>query len=597
MFVLRRRQPLLVAVVVLLAVLCSSLLGSAGWVGSASAADSPGAWTSAGSMSAYRNSASAVSLPGGRALVTGGYPALRTTEVFSSGSWSAGGSLLTGRMQHASVALADGRILVTGGVGRDASDNPVDLSSSEFYDPATNTVAPAPAMRHARRGHSMLLLPNGSVLAIGAAQSNLVPPEIFDPGTGSWTDAPSSTGRARSYPAVVLLRDGRVLAVSGDYLSATTAPNGTAEVFDPTTRRWTLVGSLNDQRFESYTTTLLLDGRVLVTGGNVYQRGLVDTAEVFDPATGQWTRTGAMSTVRSGHVAGLLPDGRVLVAGGADASKRLSSAEVWDPSTQAWTAAAPMDTVRNGDDVRAVSLTDGSLLVAGAFGSGASQRFVPAGQPAPTVSPTPTPSPTATASSIASPSPSPSPSPTASPVAAHAVPSVQVSPYVVKFGQPAYVTISGTPGATVDLYLRKYLGSFTKIRDGLVLDGAGQAVVATRPDMNLRFQARDRTVEQGSSLAGADGLATVEKSISTNVVRVGALRYTFSGSINPTHPGATVSLFRNGALLQSGIPVSSSRVYSVTTNLVAGTYSFQIRTGANAYNNASSSPAVSVRIS
>ena len=591
--VVPRPQPFAVA---LLAVLSSSLLSS-GLARSASAAEAAGVWTSAGSMSQYRNSASAVALPEGRALVTGGYPSVRTTERFSvsTGTWSAAGSLLVGRMQHASVALADGRILVTGGVGRDASDNPIDLSSSELYDPATDTFSAAPAMRHARRGHTMLLLPGGSVLAIGSAQSNLVPPEIFDPAAGAWTDVPSSSGRTRSYPAVVLLRDGRVLAVSGDYISATSAPNGTAEVLDPKTRQWTLVGSLNDQRFEGYTTTLLRDGRVLVAGGNVYQRALVDTAELFDPATGTWTRTGSMSTVRASHVAGLLPDGRVLVAGGSDASKRLASAEAYDPATQTWTAAAPMDTVRNGDDVRAVSLTDGSLLLAGAFGSGASQRFVPAAAasspaPAPPASSSsPSPTPTASASASASPSPSPT-------AAAHVVPSLQINPYVVRFGQPAYVTISGSPGATVDLYLRKYLGEFTKIRDGLVLDGNGQAVVATRPDMNLRFQARDRTVEQGSSLAGADGLMTVEKNISINVVRVSALRYTFSGSINPAHPGATVSLFRNGSLLRSGIPVNSSRVYSVTTNFAPGTFSFEVRTGANAYNNASVSPTRSLRI-
>lgn len=184
---------------------------------------------------------------------------------------------------------------------------------------------------------------------------------------------------------------------------------------------------------------------------------------------------------------------------------------------------------------------------------------------------------------------------TASP-ATNQVPSLTVSPFVVKYGETANVTIQGTPGAVVDLYIRKYGGSFTKIRNGLVLDGNGRLVVPTRPDMNLRFQAFDRTVEQGSSIGGTDGLMTVEKYISINVNRVSAGRYTFSGSINPSHPGASVSLFRNGSLMRSGIPVNSSRVYSFTTNLAPGTYSFQVRTGTTGWNNASGSPVRSVRV-
>lgn len=191
---------------------------------------------------------------------------------------------------------------------------------------------------------------------------------------------------------------------------------------------------------------------------------------------------------------------------------------------------------------------------------------------------------------------SPAPAPATS-APAHRVPQVQVAPFVVRYGQPAYVTITGTPGATVDLYIRKYRADFVKIRDGLVLDGSGRTTVATRPDMNLRFLARDRTLSTPSSTAGTDGLMTVEKNVSLNVARVGVGRFTFSGSINPTHPGAVVHLYRNGVLLKASIPVDAARVYRWTGVLPPGTATYRVTSPTTGYNNVSHSPSRSLRTS
>ena len=52
--------------------------------------------------------------------------------------------------------------------------------------------------------------------------------------------------------------------------------------------------------------------------------------EVYDPATGTWTATGSLIGRRLYHTATLLPNGKVLVAGGFDDSGFLASAEVYD---------------------------------------------------------------------------------------------------------------------------------------------------------------------------------------------------------------------------------------------------------------------------
>jgi hypothetical protein len=50
---------------------------------------------------------------------------------------------------------------------------------------------------------------------------------------------------------------------------------------------------------------------------------------LYDPETG-WTATGSLATARESHTATLLPNGKVLVVGGAGGSGYLASAELYD---------------------------------------------------------------------------------------------------------------------------------------------------------------------------------------------------------------------------------------------------------------------------
>ena len=115
----------------------------------------------------------------------------------------------------------------------------------------------------------------------------------------------------------------------------------------------------------SHTATLLPNGRVLVAGG--WSNGAVASAELYDPATGAWTVTGALASARYSHTAVLLSDGKVLVAGGTGLAGPLGTAEIYDPSTGAWTATGAL-TARAGHT--ATLLPDGRVLVAGGQGAG-----------------------------------------------------------------------------------------------------------------------------------------------------------------------------------------------------------------------------------
>jgi N-acetylneuraminic acid mutarotase len=137
-----------------------------------------------------------------------------------------------------------------------------------------------------------------------------------------------------------------------------------AELYDPRTDSWATTGSMAEGR-SGATAILLPDGRVLAAGGwgatELFGPKLA-TAELYDPGTGTWTATGAMASARDGHAAVLLPTGKVLVAGGYDRD-RLASAELYDPISGLW---VPTGRLPERFITRIVLLLkDGRVLLAG----------------------------------------------------------------------------------------------------------------------------------------------------------------------------------------------------------------------------------------
>ena len=91
---------------------------------------------------------------------------------------------------------------------------------------------------------------------------------------------------------------------------------------------WMTTGSMSVARF-SHTATLLPNGKVLVAGGRSSFGTFLASAELYDPSSGTWATTGSMSVARDFHTATLLPNGMVLVAGGESSGVVLASAELY----------------------------------------------------------------------------------------------------------------------------------------------------------------------------------------------------------------------------------------------------------------------------
>ncbi len=241
------------------------------------------------------------------------------------GTWTATGSLNIGREGHTATLLPNGKVLVVGGAGF-GRGYARPLSSAELYDPASGSWTTTGSMINARLGHTATLLPNGKVLVASGDGGGA---ELYDPATGRWT----STGwlnTERYGHTATLLPNGKVLVAGGWTMLAARsrlfpAPSCTIRPVGA----WTTINSLNTARW-IHTATLLPNGKVLVAGGTNSSSGLPASAELYDRASGTWSTTSALNTGRYGHTATLLANGKVLVAAGAGAPAPLASAELYD---------------------------------------------------------------------------------------------------------------------------------------------------------------------------------------------------------------------------------------------------------------------------
>ena len=140
-----------------------------------------------------------------------------------------------------------------------------------------------------------------------------------------------------------------------------------------------------------HTATLLPDGKVLIAGGMRRNQDFYRSAELYDPTAGKFSPTGPMSIGRVGHIAVLLRSGKVLIAGGWVRMGGTDSAELYDPATGIWSAAGYLKNNRFGHT--ATLLASGQVLVAGGdvyFGSisSSTELYDPAGNTLGAVTPT-----------------------------------------------------------------------------------------------------------------------------------------------------------------------------------------------------------------
>jgi Kelch motif/Galactose oxidase, central domain len=240
---------------------------------------------------------------------------------------------------------------------------------------SVQVVGGPPSMLTPRADHTATLLNNGKVLIAGGRNVNaaglngLNTAELYDPVAKTFTASHGTMSTTRTRHTATLLLDGTVLLAGGDNSTTVT----TADIYDPSTDSFhATAGHMTTVRASGHGAALLPNGKVLIAGGDYppTNQGFPGTAELFDPATGTFTATGAMNEFREFPTVTLLHDGTVLVAGGGAGSlgsgidqTSLNSAELYDPAAGTFTTVSPMAVARAYHT--ATLLNDGSVLIAG----------------------------------------------------------------------------------------------------------------------------------------------------------------------------------------------------------------------------------------
>lgn len=286
-------------------------------------------------------------LPDGRILTAGGefasngkapkFAAIFDADALPSNPWTRVSDMHENRWYPTCTLLPSGKVAVFAGW---ITINPVSTADTpEVYDPGADSWSLMTSATRVQEVYPfMFVMPDGRLFDAGPHRDTF----FLDLSTWTWGSAIDSLlphcadSSAVMFDAVL----GRVLKAGGAPVASnpTGAATDMAVVFGgPTSPTWMQVGNLNLAR-RDHNMVVLPDGKVVAIGGGALPtpQSPVMRAEVFDPATGQWAVDPVgveMATPRWYHsTASLMDDGRVMTAGGNNDGVVCENAQYYVPA-------------------------------------------------------------------------------------------------------------------------------------------------------------------------------------------------------------------------------------------------------------------------
>src|SRR5262245_47913024 len=276
------------------------------------------------------------------------------------------------------IQLADGRTLIVGGniAAYDGLyDTTIfdpatrtytrvrDMSVKRWYPTATEL---ADGRIPTSPGYSIVQDRPGQPPPFSDASVNSLP-SIYDAKTNTWTDLTGAEMTTPLYPFLFVLGDGRVFDAG---------PDKTTRILDTATRTWSTVAT---SPIDGMSAVMYRPGKIMKAGrwadpdffgANTYNADGGTAVIDMNAASPTWRSTSSMAFARSYQNLTLLPDGTVLTSGGmttsdgTDLSKGVLPAEIWNPDTETWTTVAALQNPREYHST-ALLLPDGRVLMAG----------------------------------------------------------------------------------------------------------------------------------------------------------------------------------------------------------------------------------------
>ncbi len=255
--------------------------------------------------------------------------------------------------------LSDGRLLITGG----HIANSRGLPNASYYDPFRDAWTRLSDMNDGRWYPSSTTLGNGDVLVTSGSRSgggvNELP-QVWQVDANSWRNLNNAVLQLPLYPRQFLAPNGRVFFATYISRYLDTAGNGA----------WSTVATRIAPGRDNYGSACLYDnGKVLYAGGGDPP---LASCEVIDLNASQpaWRSVGSMQFPRRQHNLTILPDGQILATGGSSGAgfdninAPVLPVELWNPVTETWTTLASAARYRGYHSI-ALLLPDGRVLSAG----------------------------------------------------------------------------------------------------------------------------------------------------------------------------------------------------------------------------------------
>jgi len=230
---------------------------------------------------------------------------------------------------------------------------------------ATSGFTPTAGLSPGRYAACEALLGNGKVLIVGGYNGPALDSGVlYDPTSGTFSSVANTLSVARGHSTCTVLANGKVLIAGGSTADLFDGSNASAaaDLYDPATNMFSATGSLKAAR-TGIVAALLGNGKVLIPGGiGSAPPARLASAELYDPAAGTFAFTGSLHEARDVPVSVVLPSGKVLVVGGGDGSGfSIKTSELYDPLAGTFSLSGSMTQGR--DDASATLLPTGKVLV------------------------------------------------------------------------------------------------------------------------------------------------------------------------------------------------------------------------------------------